>query len=61
MVDVVLLCREHGLIGVELAVSAQSTGRASPALLTGLQPRLTAHERPTPDLADYDQLLGGTR
>jgi len=27
--------------------------------LTDLDPRLAAHERPAPDLADYDQLLGG--
>ncbi len=31
------------------------------ALLSDLAPRLTAHERPAPDLADYDQLLKGTR
>jgi transposase len=80
MVDVLLLCREHGPASVELAVRgalaagaidgravavlarrAQSNGRAAPAPLTGLQPRLTAHERPAPDLADYDQLLGGSR
>jgi len=80
MVDVVLLCRDHGPDRVALAVRgaltagpidgravavlarrAQSTGRAAPAPLTDLNARLQAHERPAPDLADYDQLLGGTR
>jgi hypothetical protein len=80
MVDVVLLCREHGPERVELAVRGALTagaidGRAvavlarradsartePPAPLTDLAPRLTAHERPAPDLADYDQLLGETR
>ncbi|HEX5618568.1 MAG TPA: IS21 family transposase [Solirubrobacteraceae bacterium] len=79
MVDVVLLCREHGPDEVALAVRGALTagaidGRAVavlarraetrpvvPAPLTGLQPRLAAHERPAPDLADYDQLLGGSR
>jgi transposase len=80
MVDVLLLCREHGADQVELAVRGALTagaidGRAvavlarradktqpgSPAPLTDLAPRLTAHERPAPDLGDYDQLLGGTR
>ena len=76
MVDVVLLCREHGPDRVALAVRgalaagaidgravavlarrAQSTGRAAPAPLTGLDARLAAHDRPAPDdLADYDQL-----
>ncbi len=80
MVDVLLLCREHGPEQVELAVRGALTagaidGRAvavlarradtprpqRPALLTNLQPRLQAHERPAPELADYDQLLGGSR
>jgi transposase len=80
MVDVLLLCRDHGPASVELAVRgaltagaidgravavlarrAQSNGSAVPAPLTGLDARLTAHERPAPDLADYDQLLGGSR
>jgi transposase len=43
-----------------LARRAQTTHAAS-APLTGLQPRLEAHARPAPDLADYDQLLDGTR
>ena len=44
-----------------LARRAQSTGPAAPAPLTGLDARLAAHERPAPDLTDYDQLLGGSR
>jgi transposase len=75
MVDVVLLCREHGADQVALAVRGAVTagaidGRAvaliarraqnAPAVvapLSGLEPRLQAHERPAPDdLADYDQL-----
>jgi transposase len=39
------------------AESAQTT----PAQLADLEPRLAAHARPAPDLADYDQLLGGAR
>jgi len=42
-----------------LARHAHTTQIAPP--LTGLEARLAAHARPTPDLADYDQLLGGTR
>ena len=80
MVDVVLLCREHGPDGLALAVRgaltagaidgravavlarrAHSARPATPALLTDLEPRLAAHERPAPDLADYDQLLKGAR
>jgi len=79
MVDVVLLCRDHGPHEVALAVRGAlaagaidgravavlarraETRPAVPAPLTGLQPRLVAHERPAPDLADYDQLLGGSR
>jgi hypothetical protein len=79
MVDVVLLCREHGPDHVALAVRGAlaasaidgravavlarraETTHAAPAALTGLEPRLAAHERPAPDLADYDQLLAGTR
>jgi transposase len=79
MVDVVLLCREHGPARVELAVRgalaagaidgravqvlarrASSTTHPAPVPLTGLDARLAAHERPEPDLTDYDQLLGGT-
>src|SRR3954469_13450082 len=80
MVDVVLLCREHGPDRIELAVRGALTagaidGRAvavlarradsartePPAPLTDLAPRLTAHERPAPDLTDYDQLRGDAR
>jgi len=80
MVDVLLLCRDHGPAGIELAVRgalaagaidgravavlarrAQTTGRAAPPPLSGLDARLEAHQRPAPDLTDYDQLLGGSR
>ncbi|MGZ6617882.1 MAG: Mu transposase domain-containing protein, partial [Solirubrobacteraceae bacterium] len=80
MVDVLLLCRDHGPARVELATRgalaagaidgravavlarrAQTSGRAVPALLADLDPRLQAHQRPAPDLTDYDQLLGGIR
>ncbi len=79
MVDVVLLCREHGPARVQLAVrgalaAGAIDGRAVQLLarrtsstthtavpLTGLDARLTAHDRPAPDLTDYDQLLGGSR
>jgi transposase len=44
-----------------LARRADNIQRAMPVLLTDLQPRLALHERPAPDLTDYDQLLGGTR
>jgi hypothetical protein len=44
-----------------LARRTSSTVPATPAPLTGLDPRLTVHERPAPDLTDYDQLLGGSR
>jgi transposase len=79
MVDVLMLCREHGPGRAELAVRgalaagahdgravavlarrAQTTPTAPPAL-TGLEPRLAVHARPAPELADYDQLLGGSR
>jgi transposase len=80
MVDVVLLCREHGPARVQLAVRGalaagaidgravqllarrtSSTAHPAPVPLTGLSARLQAHERPAPDLTDYDQLLGGSR
>jgi hypothetical protein len=79
MVDVVLLCRDHGSDHIAMAVRgaltagaidgravavlarrAQSTRRATPPL-TGLDARLQGHERPAPDLTDYDQLLRGSR
>jgi transposase len=43
-----------------LARRAQTTLAAPPPLLE-LEPRLAAHARPAPDLADYDQLLKGIR
>jgi transposase len=43
-----------------LAHRAEST-QTAPAPLNGLEPRLAAHARPAPDLADYDQLLRGPR
>jgi len=79
MIDVLLLCRDHGPDRVALAVRGALTagaidGRAVQVLarradtapaaigaLRDLPPRLAAHERPAPDLADYDQLLGGAR
>jgi hypothetical protein len=44
-----------------LARRAQTSRRAVPAPLADLDPRLQAHQRPAPDLTDYDQLLGGSR
>ena len=44
-----------------LARRAQAPNATSPRPLTGLEPRLAKHERPAPDLSDYDQLLAGTR
>ena len=78
MVDVLMLCREHGPAVVELAVRgalaagaidgravavlARRTTPAGPApRLDGLDARLQAHDRPEPDLAGYDQLIGGAR
>jgi transposase len=79
MVDVLLLCREHGAARIELAVrgalaAGAIDGRAvavlarrgqhtapAPEPLTGLTARLAAHDRPAPDLAGYDQLIGGGR
>jgi hypothetical protein len=78
MVDVLMLCREHGPARVELAVrgvlaAGAIDGRAVAVLarrtsppaavprLEGLEARLQAHDRPEPDLAGYDQLIGGAR
>ncbi|MCA1700086.1 MAG: IS21 family transposase, partial [Actinobacteria bacterium] len=74
LVDVLLLCRELGPARVELAVRgalaagahdgravqvlARRSERAPHAPLENLDERLAASERPQPDLADYDQLLG---
>jgi hypothetical protein len=73
MVDVLLLCREHGPARVELAVrgalaASAHDGRAVALLarrserpaqppLFELPERLQASERPEPTLADYDALL----
>jgi hypothetical protein len=75
MVDVLMLCREHGPERVVLAVRgalaagahdgraiavlarrAQASSQLPPTPLADLEPRLAAHARPLPDLADYDQL-----
>jgi transposase len=77
MVDVLMLCREHGPAVVELAVRgtlaagaidgravavlARRTSPTAPARLDGLEARLTAHDRPEPDLTGYDELIGGGR
>lgn len=74
LVDVLLLCRELGPARVELAVRgalaagahdgravqvlARRSERAPHAPLENLDDRLAASERPQPNLADYDQLLG---
>jgi transposase len=73
MVDVLLLCREHGPARVELAVRgaltagahdgravgllARRTDRPAPAAIDGLPDHLAAIERPQPTLGDYDRLL----
>ncbi|MEA2370751.1 MAG: hypothetical protein QOH12_1145 [Solirubrobacteraceae bacterium] len=78
MVDVLMLCREHGPARVELAVRGALAAGAidghavavlarrtspprTPAQLEGLSERLTTHDRPAPDLAGYDALIGGQR
>jgi transposase len=79
MVEVLLLCRELPPARVELAVRgalaagahdgravavlARRDQRPRPAPLTDLDERLSASERPEPDLRDYDRLLddGGHR
>ncbi len=78
MVDVLMLCREHGPATVQMAVrgalaAGAIDGRAVGVLarrtdlsgptqrLEGLEARLQAHDRPEPDLAGYDQLIGGAR
>jgi transposase len=77
MVDVLMLAREHGPARVELAVrgalaAGAIDGRAvavlarqgsSPAPVAKLEldARLAEHDRPEPDLADYDQLLDAAR
>ena len=44
-----------------LARRADTTGQPAPLLLEQLEPRLAVHARPAPDLAPYDQLIGGAR
>jgi len=77
MVDVLMLCREHRPATVELAVRgvlaagaidgravgilARRTSASPTPRLQGLEVRLQTHDRPEPDLADYDQLIGGAR
>jgi hypothetical protein len=74
MVDVLLLCREHGGARVELAVKgaiaagahdgravallARRSERPAQPPLFELPERLRDVERPQPTLADYDALLG---
>ena len=73
MVDVLLLCREHGLEVVELAVRGalaagahdgravqvliERQARPAPEALDELPERLQEHERPAPTLFEYDQLI----
>ena len=78
MVDVLMLCREHGPATVELAVRgalaagaidgravgvlARRTSPTAPAaaIWTARRPARSARS-PEPDLAGYDQLIGGAR
>ena len=76
IVDVLMLCRDHDPEIVELAVrgalaAGAIDGRAVALLVDRQQrpaperlelpDRLTRHERPAPDLDQYDQLLGEDR
>ncbi len=77
MVDVLMLARELGPARVELAVrgalaAGAIDGRAvavlarqsvtpAPVGRLELDPRLAEHDRPEPDLADYDRLLDAAR
>jgi transposase len=48
--------------GRAVAILARRTSIPErPAPLTDLDPRLAAHDRPEPELADYDALIGGIR
>jgi len=38
---------------------SRAVGAEAPAPLDGLEPRLAAHDRAEPELADYDRLIGG--
>jgi transposase len=51
----------HDGRAVAILVRRADTTQSPPAPLIGLESRLAAHARPAPDLADYDQLLGGQR
>ena len=51
----------HDGRAVAILARRAETAPTAPAPLSGLEPRLAAHARPAPDLADYDQLLKGTR
>ena len=44
-----------------LARRADATGRHAPAPLEQLEPRLAAHARPAPGIAEYNELIGGSR
>jgi hypothetical protein len=73
MVDVLMLCREHDLAVVELAVRgalaagahdgravkllADRRARPEPEALCELPERLTRHDRPAPTLFEYDRLI----
>ena len=72
IVDVLMLCRDHDPKIVELAVRGALTAGAidghavallvdrktrPPAEAIELPDRLARHERPTPTLGEYDQLL----
>jgi len=75
MVDVLMLAREHGSARLQLAVRgalaagaadghavavlARRTTQPAAVPLAGLDARLSAHDRPEPDLGDYDQLIEG--
>ena len=79
MVDVLMLCREHGPATRRArrprrargrrdrrtrGRGARPTHRARPRRRpgsTGSKPGSQAHDRPEPDLAGYDQLIGGGR
>jgi transposase len=73
MVDVLMLCRCHGLEVIERAVAgalaagahdgravkllAERQARPQPEALKQLPDRLSQHDRPQPTLFDYDQLI----
>ena len=77
MVDVLMLARELGPARIELAVRgalaagaidgravaalARQTSSPPPPGKLELNARLTQHDRPEPDLSDYDRLLNTAR